>query len=265
MFGKRYQSDDAELHQIIDLNKLIAGAFSNGDAVAFLPWLRYFPSKNFNDVKKAILIRDPLVRKKLQEHKLSFNPDNIRDFTDSLIKMSMDMNKMDSIGLPEITDDHIEMVVSDLFGAGSETTLTTIEWLILYMIHWPHFQDEMYEQIIQLIGISRYPEMKDRSALPLVQAVIQETLRFSSLSPLGIPHKAIVNGTIGGKNIPKGTQILFNIWSFHNDEMYWEHPEKFDPYRWIDESNKYTPGCHISFLPFSAGRRVCLGESMAKN
>ena len=82
--------------------------------------------------------------------------------------------------------------------------------------------------------------------------------------PLGVPHKSTTDSSISGRSIPKDTQILFNLWNLHHDPAEWENPEHFDPYRWLDEEGKYIPGRHRSFLPFSAGRRVCFGESMAK-
>ena len=77
-------------------------------------------------------------------------------------------------------------------------------------------------------------------------------------------HKATQDGTLGGQNIPKDTGILFNMWYVHHDERYWDKPNIFNPYRWLDDDKKFTPGTHKSFLPFSAGRRSCLGESLAK-
>ena len=68
----------------------------------------------------------------------------------------------------------------------------------------------------------------------------------------------------GGYDIPKGTTVLINHWALHHDPKYWKDPEMFDPYRFLDESGKMKPAKPDSWLPFSAGRRVCLGESVAK-
>ena len=45
----------------------------------------------------------------------------------------------------------------------------------------------------------------------------------------------------------------------------WNEPEKFNPNRWLNEEGKYVPGKNISFLVFSAGRRVCIAEALAKS
>merc|ERR1711976_54550 len=55
-----------------------------------------------------------------------------------------------------------------------------------------------------------------------------------------------------------------NIWALHHDERYWPEPEKFDPDRFIGEDGKLKFN-KDSFLPFSTGRRVCVGEALAKS
>ena len=81
---------------------------------------------------------------------------------------------------------------------------------------------------------------------------------------MGIPHKALENSTISGHPVPKDATVLFNLWNIHHDERYWDNPHEFNPFRWIDDSKDYSRGCNESFLPFSAGRRACIGETMAK-
>lgn len=72
------------------------------------------------------------------------------------------------------------------------------------------------------------------------------------------------DSTIDGKSIPKGTQVFINLWAFHYDEREWEEPTAFRPERFLDKDGKFVHGMNISFLPFGAGRRVCVGEAMAK-
>ena len=67
-----------------------------------------------------------------------------------------------------------------------------------------------------------------------------------------------------GRSIPQGTQIFINHWAFHYDEREWEEPTAFKPERFLDGDGNFIHGLNISFLPFGAGRRVCVGEAMAK-
>jgi cytochrome P450 len=69
---------------------------------------------------------------------------------------------------------------------------------------------------------------------------------------------------IGGYDIPKDTIVFINFWALHYDPKYWKDPEEFNPYRYLDENGKLKPTKPDSWLPFSAGRRACLGETLAK-
>ena len=275
IFGSRYEVDDPEFLQVTKWCDLITEGFSNGDPVSALPWLRFFPMRGLRKLQEGVKLRDPLLRRKLNEHKETFDPENIRDFTDSLIKSSSEPDFLkhcekdnvtsDVTGVSHVVDDRLEMILFDIFIAGVETTTTTLRWLILYLLHWPSIQDELYEEIINNIGDEkRYPNIGDRSKLPLCQATIQESLRLSSLVPLGASHKTTQNTSVGGLDVPRNTQVLFNLWALHHDPTQWDDPSTFQPHRWLDEEGRYVPGRCISFLPFGAGRRVCLGESLAK-
>ena len=68
-----------------------------------------------------------------------------------------------------------------------------------------------------------------------------------------------------GKKIPKGTTVFFNMVSIHFDPRYWEDPKTFNPKRWIDpETGSMKSEKNSSYLPFSAGARMCLGEKMGR-
>jgi cytochrome P450 len=68
----------------------------------------------------------------------------------------------------------------------------------------------------------------------------------------------------GGYDVPKGTTVVINYWALHHDPKYWKDPETFDPYRYLDEHGKMKAITPKSWLPFSTGYRVCLGETIAK-
>merc|ERR1712226_25157 len=123
----------------------------------------------------------------------------------------------------------------------------------------------MFNEMVEVLDGKRYPTLKDRQSLPLIQAVIQETLRLSSVFYFTLPHKAMKDSSIDGKPVPKNTILLFNIWSINHDERGWENPHEFNPCRWIEETGMFNPKKHASFMSFSAGKRVCLGERMARD
>ena len=70
-------------------------------------------------------------------------------------------------------------------------------------------------------------------------------------------------GFAGGYDAPKNTAVMINHWALHHDPEVWENVNDFKPERFLDETGKLGPKPQ-NWLPFSAGRRVCLGESVAK-
>ena len=68
---------------------------------------------------------------------------------------------------------------------------------------------------------------------------------------------------IGNYSFPRNTLFLGNFLSTHFDPEYWEDPEKFMPERFLDFDGKVLTET-TNFFPFSIGKRVCLGESLAK-
>jgi len=60
-------------------------------------------------------------------------------------------------------------------------------------------------------------------------------------------------------------QVIFNLYALHRNEREWPEPFTFDPNRFLTVDGKLVkPGHHRAYLPFSAGRRICLAESLAK-
>uniref|UniRef100_A0A671K2Q8 Cytochrome P450, family 17, subfamily A, polypeptide 2 n=1 Tax=Sinocyclocheilus anshuiensis TaxID=1608454 RepID=A0A671K2Q8_9TELE len=158
--------------------------------------------------------------------------------------------------------DHVLMTAAEAFGAGVETTSTTLLWTIAFLLHHPQVQERVHSELDECVGQARAPSLSDRSHLPLLDAVLCEVMRIRPVSPVLIPHVAMQDTSLGGHSVPKGTRVLVNMWAIHHDPKHWDEPEQFRPERFLDSSGRrVTPS---SFLPFGAGPRVCVGESLAR-
>ena len=196
-----------------------------------------------------------LMREIIKQHKETFDEDNPRDFIDVYLK-EMKTN-------PDVsfTEEQLMVNAFDLFGAGSETTSTTLAWAVCYMILYPEVQRRVQEEIDQELG-GRPPCLADRSSLPYTEATIMEIQRLGSIAPMAVPHRALSDIKVRGYKIPKNALIWSILYYIMRDPDYWTDPETFNPDRFIDSNGKVIK--EERFVPFGIGKRVCIGESMAK-
>ncbi|XP_045147090.1 cytochrome P450 2D14 isoform X2 [Echinops telfairi] len=167
-------------------------------------------------------------------------------------------------GKPEssFTDENLRMVVADLFSAGMVTTSTTLAWALLLMILHPDVQRRVQQEIDEVIGQGRRPELGDQTRMPYTTAVVHEVQRFGDIVPLNLPHMTTCDTEVQGFIIPKGTMLFLNLSSVLKDESFWEKPFRFHPEHFLDAQGRYVK--QEAFMPFSAGRRTCLGEPLAR-
>ena len=264
VFGSRYELDDPEFTKFMEINDTIMAMLVVGNVVDLFPWLGFIPFKSIQNLKAKCAERNEIIGRIYRQHMEAWRVDNPKDLTDILLKTKKQAEDEDSSIKGFLTDQHIIMTMSELFLAGMETTASTLCWALMYLIHNPEVQQILHQELDQVIGPDRLPELEDKKNLPYMEATIAETLRLSSIGPLSVPHKTTVDTTLQGYSIPKGTTVLTNLWSLHHDPEIWDDPDAFRPQRFLDEGGNFVPSKADHFLPFSAGRRACLGESLAR-
>ena len=231
--------------------------------VSHIPLLKYLPSSALADLKRGIKMRDNILARVVTEHKESFDPETLRDFTDFIINETKKQALEDKTMQNLVDDVNLQQILSDLFMAGVETTATMLTWTFAFLATYPDVQRRVAEERRKIIG-DRMPRLSDRGSLPYFEAMILEALRMGSVAALAVPHKTLQNTECGGHKIPAGTQIWYNIWALHYDEKEWKEPLRFNPERFLDKEGKLVRTTDQSFLPFGAGRRVCIGEALAR-
>ena len=264
VFGSRYDLDDPEFYTILRYNQQFVQGFRAGNLVDYFPWLRHFPCKGLSLIKQAIKDRDSILQRKFEEHKSTFQNGVTRDLTDALLKAMEDSQADSGAKSPLISEDRVVLTMNDIFSAGLETTSTCVLWALAYLVLNPKVQERIHQELDDVVGRERMPELQDKPNLPFLEATILEVLRYSSLVPLLFPHSTTADTKLNGFEIPKDTVVLFNVWAIHHDENEWSRPYEFDPTRFLDSDGKLLCPGTLSYLPFSAGRRVCLAESLGK-
>uniref|UniRef100_A0A8D2H1C9 Cytochrome P450 family 2 subfamily R member 1 n=2 Tax=Marmotini TaxID=337730 RepID=A0A8D2H1C9_UROPR len=121
---------------------------------------------------------------------------------------------------------------------------------------------QVWKEIDLIMGPDRKPSWDDKCKMPYTEAVLHEVLRLCNIVPLGIFHATSEDAVVRGYSIPKGTTVITNLYSVHFDEKYWKEPEVFNPERFLDSSGYFIK--KEALIPFSLGRRHCLGEHLAR-
>ena len=152
--------------------------------------------------------------------------------------------------------------MQELFGAGSETSNSAVEWIMAELIKNPRCMKIVQEELArEIIGCDVVKE-SDLPKLTYLQACLKEVLRLHPVGPLLLPHRAIESCTVMNYTIPKGSQILVNVWAIGRDPRLWEDPSVFKPERFLNSSLDFK-GNDFEFFPFGSGRRMCPGMPLA--
>ncbi|XP_061085028.1 cytochrome P450 2K1-like [Conger conger] len=263
MYGSRFDYADPAFQKMVDRNNDLIRLCGSAEILLYnmFPWLRWFCGRwlvNRTQVFKDNDENIEEIERLVQGLKETLNPQDLRGFVDSfLVRQQEESDQPDS----HFHNNNLNYTVGNLFAAGTDTTGTTLRWGLLLMAKYPHIQDQVQEELSQVIG-DREPRMEYRKNLPYTDAVIHEIQRVANIGPMSIPHTTSCDVTFQGYFIKKGTTVIPLLMSALQDEEEWETPHSFNPGHFLDEK-----GCFVkkdAFMPFSAGRRACLGESLAR-
>ncbi|NWW90534.1 CP1A5 protein, partial [Rhynochetos jubatus] len=267
-FGKRYDHNDQELLNIVNVGDQFGDVAASGNPADFIPVLQYLPSRTmtlFKDFNKRFL---HFLQKIVKEHYKTYDKNNIRDITDSLIEQCLEKN-VESNTAMQIPKEQIVNLVNDLVGAGFDTVTTGLSWSLMYLVTYPNIQKKIQQELDQTIGRERRPRLSDRGSLPYTEAFILEMFRHSSFLPFTIPHRQVLSTTrdtvLNGYYIPKDNCVFVNQWQVNHDEKLWKDPLTFKPERFLNaEGTKVNKVDGEKVLIFGMGKRKCIGEPIAR-
>ena len=127
--------------------------------------------------------------------------------------------------------------------AGHETAASGLTWALWLLAAEPRWQDRL----------------ADSAELADVFPVVDEALRLYPPAWVITRHSRNQD-QIEGREIPAGALLITSPFVIQRDERYWEHPQRFDPSRFVG----VKPQRVAAYFPFGAGMRLCIGRDFAR-
>ncbi|NXK08892.1 CP2CL protein, partial [Herpetotheres cachinnans] len=261
VFGKRYDYKDKKFLTLMNnMNNIFEMVNSHWGQLyqMFSNILDYLPGPHNKIFTESDSLK-AFVSEEVKIHQASLDPRSPQDFIDCFL------SKMEEEKEHPNSSFHLKNLITstfDLFLAGTETTSTTVRYGLLLLLKYPEIQEKVQEEIDRVVGQSRRPCVADRAQLPYTDAVIHEIQRFISLIPLGLPHTVAKDTCFREYIIPKGTTIFPILSSVLHDSKEFPNPNKFNPGHFLNENGTFRKS--EFFIPFSAGKRICPGEGLAR-
>ncbi|GAB1315978.1 Sterigmatocystin biosynthesis P450 monooxygenase-like protein [Madurella fahalii] len=157
--------------------------------------------------------------------------------------------------------------------AGQETAGLTLTYLSWRLSQSSELQRELRAELLSLSpnmqlrndGMTAMPNLKQLDSLPLLHAVITETLRLHAPIPGPQPRETPGPGCqIGPYTVPGGVRVAALAYTLHRNEAVFPEPEKWDHTRWLPEADEDgRVKKNRQFWAFSSGGRMCIGSNFA--
>ncbi|KAF2792015.1 cytochrome P450 [Melanomma pulvis-pyrius CBS 109.77] len=264
-FGVQINDDkDPFIQMAIDASYALGhGGAPAGTLVDFFPILKGFPNWLVRD-RSLKFARDWrwAIR---QIHEAPYAVGEKQSMEASLVRtlLAERQKKLDKGEPEEMTIEDIKGAGGAVYAAGQDTTWSTLVIFVLNMVLRPDIQEKAQVMIDAVVGPRRLPTFADRPSLPYIDYIVQETLRWCPVSPVGVPHRSLQDDVYNGYFIPAGSFVYANARAMTHDERIYSNPDDFDPDRYIPHSEGGR-GEPFPKGQFGFGRRICVGQHLAE-
>ena len=181
IFGHRFQYSDTNFKRLLQLFDELFTASGSGGINIFLPILQLLDMRRQRQTRP---LRDEIrtfIGRIISNHKVKFDSNHLNDFIDVYL---YELEHGDTGDKDIVDDKSMLLTVIQLFVAGTETTVNTLLWTLMYIMEYPEVQTRLQKEIDSVVGRNRLPRIGDK--LPYTQATIMEVQRVASIAPLGM-------------------------------------------------------------------------------
>ncbi|GBL95313.1 Cytochrome P450 2A6 [Araneus ventricosus] len=267
LIGRRLTKDEVDKVQIaIDYSDVAFTYMGPSNPTSVVPGLRkvceIFKIAGYDKAMKVIRQFSSFIRAEINRHKTSPVFEDVRDFINSYLDKLSELSQTNNKN-HYFSEIMLEGNLAILFLGASDTIFSSLGWLYRLMCEHKDIQEKVHKELMEVIGKDGRARYDERNKIPYTFAVLMEAQRFASNVPLSTTRKANQDIHINGYVIPKGSEIIANLWALHHDPAYWDEPEEFRPERFLTDGGTKLVKHAPSFAPFSIGRRNCPGETIA--
>uniref|UniRef100_A0A8C9EBH3 Cytochrome P450 family 27 subfamily C member 1 n=1 Tax=Phocoena sinus TaxID=42100 RepID=A0A8C9EBH3_PHOSS len=152
--------------------------------------------------------------------------------------------------------------MTEMLLAGVDTTSFTLSWAVYLLARHPEVQQTVYREIVRNLGERHVPTAADVPKVPLVEALLKETLRLFPVLP-GNGRVTQEDLVVGGYLIPRGTQLALCHYATSYEDENFPRAKEFRPERWLRPGNLRRVD-NFGSIPFGYGARSCIGRRIAE-
>lgn len=226
---------------------------ANRRVLSLLPLSDLLPLPSHLRFRAALRLLDHVVLDIIAQRRRGASP--VHDDLLSLLMEVRDVDTGDGMSDSQLRDEVMTLIL-----AGHETTASALAWAFHLLHRHPEAEARLVREVISVLG-NRVPGFEDLPRLAYTARVFDETLRLYPPAWL-FSRMALADDELGGYTIPRGSIIVVLPYVIHRHPAFWEHPETFDPDRFLPERSGARP--RFAWLPFGGGQRVCIGEGLAR-
>ncbi|CAD0204568.1 unnamed protein product [Chrysodeixis includens] len=203
----------------------------------------------------------------------NYQPTNRSDFIDYMLKLKK--NNLVGSGLKGLKSDEIPKVTVEIddefliaqcalfFGAGYETSSTTLTWTLFELAKHPEKQEKAFEEVdAYLRRHGNKLGYECTAEMAYLDACVDESMRLYSAA--GVLHRESSEEYVfpSGLKIDKALRVHLPLYQLHYNPDYFPEPKKYRPERFYGEERRNIKP--YTYMPFGEGPRICIGMRFAR-
>ncbi|KXN91996.1 hypothetical protein AN958_11056 [Leucoagaricus sp. SymC.cos] len=281
-FGYKFDALTEEPGKPNELHDAFRAIFNVGTSPSIIrllrglmPAARFVPAEGDAEVENARETMYRIGRRLLAERELSVDlrqPEKTSGDEDDILSILVRANAS-SDSQNKLPDEQVVAQIPNFVIAGHETSSTATAWALFSIAQDQSIQKRLREELLAVPSES--PSMDELNALPYLDAVVRESLRFHCPVPAitrvateddVLPlHTPVVDKSGKVRNelkVLKGQTIFISLIMANRLEEIWgKDASEFNPDRWSSppEAAMSIPGVWGNILSFLGGPRACIG------